>query len=150
MKRRMTRIEERLVEWAQIIDDERKGLPLHDPSRPSESIEYRIMTGQTSKPGKGAVKTDGGMFQAYRKQRHNIAIAQRVSEINRILVRMRHTKSGHYEIITQAFLDRPGHICITRIGATEQNVSQNKYLRLYGEAVAFIEGALDQGLSKSA
>jgi len=145
MKRRMTIIEERLAEWAFYTRN-----PPHEPGRPSESIEYRIMTGDTAKAGKGAVKGDGGHCRAYRKNRRNTAIIQRRDEVRSILARMKRTKPEHRAVIAQAFESKPGYICDTRMAAGQLNVSQNKYLRLYGEALAFVEGALEKYFAKSA
>lgn len=135
MRRRHTLIEARLINWAMCREQ-----PPHDPGRPSESIEYRMMT--TGQVCRGGIIGDGGLSRALQRFRSDIARAQRASETHRIVKRMQYRDDEAFQVVVAAFLDRPGYIMPGHVGAGALGIGQSAWRMRYQRGLAFVDGAL--------
>lgn len=133
MSQRQT--EDRLISWAMCLE-----VPPHDPSRPSESIEYRLMTlGDISGSGR---KTDGGHMRAYQRHRRDIEAMQQAREVQSAVSRMRHRDRLAHDVIVEAFTRRPGFIVPAAQGAAKFSVGLTTWRKRYDRGLAFVDGAL--------
>lgn len=126
-------IEGRLLAWAMGLES-----PFHDPSRPSESLEYRMMVlGQV---GRGGGHSDGGMMLACHRYRQEIQDKQDARETHQAIVRLRCRDREAYQVLTTAYLDRPGYIMPGRAGASALQISENSWRLRYQRGLSFVDG----------
>lgn len=135
MADRYSEVKKRLTDWAMCLE-----MPPHEPGRPDTSLEYRMMVlGQIVSGGR---LSDGGLMAAYMRHKHAIREAEKADEVHQAVKRLRSRDPDAYRVITLAFLDRPGYLMPSRVGAMELNIDQRTWRHRFHTALSFIDGAI--------
>jgi len=131
-------IEDRLREWAMHLEQ-----PEHQAGFAPESIEYRLQAGIGSKPGrKGRFHGDGGMVRAYTAHGRAIKAQQRAMGVHRAVLALKRYDRRIYDVLTLAYLARPGFVTPGRQGADELDISHSAWRDRQTAGVAFVAGVL--------
>lgn len=129
-------VEDRLLSWA--TSDH-----LHQPGWPEDTIEYRVMTGQTASGGKGA-HGDGGMTRAATRYRHDLVECERAREVHHALAELKQFDETAHKTVVLAFTDRPGYRLPPSVGAQRVGISEKTWKTRYRTGLSFIGGVLNR------
>lgn len=131
-------VTERLKQWALCQQTEP-----HDPSRPSESLEYRMMTGEAFvRSGRKYAGGDGGLINAVTAGRSHLREADRAREIYAALRTLKRRNAAAHDVLVEAFMARPGHVLSRRSGAKRHEISERKWRDLFNIGLWFIDARL--------
>lgn len=128
----------RLKQWALC-----KKTPPHDPSRPSESLEYRMMTHEAFIRSKRKFSGgDGGLSNAVAHNRQHLAEAQREREIDDAMRLLQQRDPQAHAVIRYAFMREPGYVATGRSAAPRHELSEGAWRIRFHRGLSFIDARL--------